>query len=606
MRDRVGNKVTFHVANSLGEIDRISHTPSGKEIVFTRDGSNRIQSITDPAGSKVQYRYTTNGDLDAVFERGNDPANNIPTTRFTYKGVTHLLENILDARGIQAAKNYYDDAGRLFKTVDADGNETVFTHDVNTRTETIKDRAGNTTVHRYDERGNIIETHSPDGTVTTIDYHRWSDGKLSDLKETESVTGLFTDATTPTTPLSTRTLTTQYFYEDDDGSTPPANDGLLRKLVDPMGHTTTFAYDERGNVLAVSDANANAAGGTPAASVINTYYANGLLETATDALGHVTSYTYDAKGNPDTETRTVTLINAEGSTSQVSVVTDRDYNALGQLEKITDPAGHATTYEYDLNGNRRFERTTRTSGNATVAVVTETEYDAQDRPIKNWNANNLRGQATRPSSQTVYDDNGKVAWTYDALGRGTHQEYDSRGLLFKTTHPDNTFDTVTYDAEGRREFATDRRGMVTKTVYDGMGRVQNTIFQGDGSDPVVTLSTTAYDAAGRVWQSTDANGSTTSYAYDAAGRRTAVTQPATSTVPATTTRYNYDDNGNLRFVTDAKGRPTEHVYDVLNRRIRTIFPAAPIDLNGDGLLESNEQSVITSTPDRLRRVGPPH
>src|SRR5205807_5945422 len=178
-----------------------------------------------------------------------------------------------------------------------------------------------------------------------------------------------------------------------------------------------------------------------------------------------------------------------------------------------------------------------------------------------------------------------------------------RGLLFKTTHPDNTYETVTYDAEGRREIATDRRGMATKTVYDAMGRVQNTIFLGNGIDPAITLSTTAYDAAGRVWQSTDANSHTTSYGYDAAGRRTAVTQPATSTIPATTTRYDYDNNGNLRLVTDAKGRPTEHVYDALNRRIQTILPAAPIDLNGDGLLGSNETSVITSTQTSYDELG---
>jgi RHS repeat-associated protein len=603
MLDRIGNKVTFN-RDGAGKVERITHSPSAKEIVFTRDASHRITAIADPAGNKVQYRYTTNGDLDAVFQRGNDPAANVPTTSFTYKGVTHLLENILDARGIQAAKNYYDDAGRLIKTVDADGKETIFTHDLNSRTETIKDRAGNVTVHKYDERGNIIETRAPDGTVTATDYHRWSDGKLSDLKETESVTGLFTDEFSPTAPLSTRTLTTQYSNEDDDPNTPPTNDGLLRKLVDPKGNTTTFTYDDRGHVLTVTDPNANAAGGTPSAGVTNTYYPNGLLQTATDALGHVTTYTYDAKGNPDTETQTVTITNVDGSSNVVNVVTDRDYNALGQLEKLTDPAGHVTTYEYDTNGNRRFERTTRTSGGGTVAVVTETEYDAQDRPVRTWNADNPRGQAARPSSQTVYDDNGKVAWTYDALGRGTHQEYDSRGLLIKTTHPDNTFETMTYDAEGRRETSTDRRGQVTKTVYDAMGRVKNTIFLGDGSSSAVTLSTTAYDAAGRVSQSIDANNRTTSYSYDTAGRRLAVALPLLqgSSAPSIT-RYASDNNGNVRFVTDAKGRVIEHLYDALNRRIQTILPAAPIDLNGDGLLGSNEQSVITSTQTGYDELG---
>jgi RHS repeat-associated protein len=597
LRDRVGNKVAFN-RDGAGKIERITHTPSGKEIVFARDSANRIKSITDPAGNSVQYRYTTNGDLDAVFERGNNPANNMPTTSFTYKGVTHLLEDILDARGIQAAKNYYDDAGRLIKTVDADGKETIFTHDVNTRTETIKDRAGNITVHRYDERGNVIETRAPDGSVTATDYHRWSDGTLSELKETEFVTGLFPSESDPGGPLVTKTLTTHYSYEDDDPATPPANDGLLRTLIDPKGNITTFTYDEHGNVLSVSDANANAAGGTPAASVVNTYYDNGLLETATDALGHITYYTYDAKGNPDQETRTVTLTNVDGSPSQVSVVTDRDYNVLGQLEKMTDAAGHLTTYEYDTNGNRRFERTTRTNGGSTVPVVTETEYDVQDRAVGTWNADNPRAQAARPSSQMVYDENGKIEWTYDALGRGTHQEYDSRGLLFKTTHPDNTFETVSYDADGRREVSTDRRGMATKTVYDAMGRAIQAIFLGGNGDTPVTLSTTRYDAAGRVWQSVDANNNTTSYGYDDAGRRTSVVSPAVAvsgggtTTP--TTRYSYDANGNLRFVTDAKNRVTEHVYDTLNRRVRTILPAAQLDINGDGLFGGNEQSVVST------------
>jgi RHS repeat-associated protein len=606
MRDRVGNKVAFN-RQSTGKIERITHTPSGKEIVFTRDGANRIKSITDPAGNAVQYRYTTNGDLDAVFDRGNDPANNAPTTTFTYKGVTHLLEDIFDARGIRAAKNFYDDDGRLYKMIDAEGRETIFTHDLNSRTETIKDRAGNITVHKYDERGNVIETRAPDGTVTATGYHRWSDGTLSELKETESVTGLFTNEVNPTGPLVTKTVTTNYSYEDDDPATPPANDGLLRKLVNPKGETTTFNYDERGNVLSVTDARANAAGGTPAASVVNTYNGNGLLETATDALGNVTIYTYDAKGNPDKETRAVTLINADGTSSLVSVVTDRDYNALGQLEKVTDPTGHATTYEYDANGNRRFERTTRTSAGATIPVVTETEYDEQDRPVRTWNADNPRAQATRPSRQTVYDGNGKVEWTFDALGRGTRQEYDSRGLAFKTTHPDNTFETVSYDAEGRHEISTDRRGKATRTVYDAMGRVSETIFLGGAGDTALTLSSTRYDAAGRAWQSTDANNNTTSYGYDDAGRRTTVVAPA---VPAAgggtvmpTTRYSYDPNGNLRFVTNPKGVVTEHVYDGLNRRRQTILPPAALDLNGDGIIGSGEQAVVSSTSTGYDELG---
>jgi YD repeat-containing protein len=61
------------------------------------------------------------------------------------------------------------------------------------------------------------------------------------------------------------------------------------------------------------------------------------------------------------------------------------------------------------------------------------------------------------------------------------------------------------------------------------------------------------------------------------------------------TSYEYDAAGNLRFFTDAKGRATEYRYDDLNRRTVTILPAADLDVNGDGVISSNEHNVVTST-----------
>ncbi len=84
---------------------------------------------------------------------------------------------------------------------------------------------GRVTVHRYDERGNVTRTTAPDGTVTQSAYLRYANGKLSDLKTSESISGLFNDGQGGTVQ---RTLTTQSFYEDEDPATPPANDGLLR------------------------------------------------------------------------------------------------------------------------------------------------------------------------------------------------------------------------------------------------------------------------------------------------------------------------------------------------------------------------------------------
>lgn len=98
--------------------------------------------------------------------------------------------------------------------------------------------------------------------------------------------------------MEPRTHTTNYAYEDEDPATPLANDGLLRRVTDALGHTSRFSYDERGNVLSVTDPLWR--------TTTNAYYPNStLLHTSTDALGNVTTLTYNARGQMDTETRTI-------------------------------------------------------------------------------------------------------------------------------------------------------------------------------------------------------------------------------------------------------------------------------------------------------------
>src|SRR5690606_2523390 len=118
---------------------------------------------------------------------------------------------------------------------------------LNGRTETITDRAGNTSVYAYDRLGNVIRIEQG-GTVTTMEYHTWSDGTLSHLKKSETISGLIANSNGDLEP---QTLTTRYYYEDESG--PVRDDGLLRQVVDPLGNVTRFTYDERGNLLTVVD-----------------------------------------------------------------------------------------------------------------------------------------------------------------------------------------------------------------------------------------------------------------------------------------------------------------------------------------------------------------
>ena len=75
--------------------------------------------------------------------------------------------------------------------------------------------------------------------------------------------------------------------------------------------------------------------------------------------------------------------------------------------------------------------------------------------------------------------------------------YNTRGLLERTEYADGTSERTLYDAEGRREYGYDRRGMGMQTVYDSLGRVEATWFIGDGSEAAVRRSTTRPGASGK-------------------------------------------------------------------------------------------------------------
>ena len=605
MEDRQGNRLDI-VRNALGQITRVTHS-SGQALVFERGDNGRIERVIDPRGNATNYVYNAGGELISYFDRTANPDSDAPTQTFSYRTGNHLLEDLFDAKGIRTTKNFYDAAGRLSRTVDANGKETLFTHDVNGRIETITDRSGQITRHYYDERGNVTRTEQPDGSVVTTSFLVWSDGRKSDLKTSETVSGLFANAAGQ---LVQKTQTTTYAYEDEDPATRPLNDGLLRKVTDPMGRTTRFSYDDRGNVTEVEDSLGR--------KTISTYYSNGnLLATTTDAEGNVTTMTYDGHGQLDTETRTATVVDGQGQATVQSLVTDYDFDARGFLVKMTDAEGHVTTYENDENGNQLFVRTTRTNTQGqTVSVVTENAYDANDRLTRTWDAEHPRVNLNDPpTSETLYDDNGDIAVTYDALRRATRLSYNSRRELIEKAYPDGAVEKFEYRnesvgdgdgvdpeccgasdesvaQEGLVSTFVDRAGATVRQEYDALGRITK-IVQPDG-----TYIQRTYDAAGRLQTSRDENGRVTTNVYDDAGRLARVID---GTGKAQT--YEYDAVGNLRFFTDALGRVTEHVYDRLNRRVETILPPADVDLNGDGVIGTGETNIVTGTQTGYDEIG---
>jgi YD repeat-containing protein len=132
-------------------------------VVFTRDTLGRITQIADPAGNALHYVYSAAGDL----ANSQDAVAN--STTYTYD-TTHLLLDVIDARGVQVVKSTYDDQGRLASITDPSGNTVNVTTNLASNQQAVTDRLGNSTVFEYDDDGNIIRTTDALGSVSSATF----------------------------------------------------------------------------------------------------------------------------------------------------------------------------------------------------------------------------------------------------------------------------------------------------------------------------------------------------------------------------------------------------------------------------------------------------
>jgi RHS repeat-associated protein len=168
---------------------------------------------------------------------------------------------------------------------------------------------------------------------------------------------------------------------------------------------------------------------------------------------------------------------------------------------------------------------------------------------------------------------GKVETITDPRGKVTTMAYDTTtGDLVSVTDPLGHSTTFGYDeapsppGRGYRTSVTDALGHVTKTVYEGRGRVKKVINHD------LTFTEFGYDAAGRRSTVTDPMGRVTRYVYDRWGRLDTVVDPMNQS-----TRYSYDLMGNLLTLTDARLQTTTFEYDAHNRVQKTIYPGGAFE-----------------------------
>ncbi len=554
-RDRNNNTVTID--------DDGIHSSLGPSIDFDRDTDGRITTITGPDGHPITYDYTTQGDLDAVTDQNNH------TTSFEY--VDHALTRIVDPLGNPFQRLEYDTDGRLVAIIDANGNRTEVTVDVNARTQTVLSPDGlQTTISTFDERGNqttVDEIFDGDHHVSAWEYstdgrdlitsrtdpngHTWTAGYDADANLTRFEDAIGAQVETaydqhgrPTMLVDALGEVTTYSYDTR---------GRLVSITDPTGAERTFGYDSRGNQIAESDGLGRTTtwehspeGRTtrridPSGAATSYAYDSAgrvvsMSAAAVDGIASVTTYTYDLNGKPTS---------VQNPLDQTTIY---GYDAADRLTEMTDPSGATTTYEYDPMGN-------------VTTIVDAAGYSTS----LTYTARNSLASRTDPATDATpygattsydYDGAGRLVAMTDPMGGVRSYGYDPAGRRTSITAPDRGTTLITYDANGRETTRTNGVGETEHRSYDLAGRVADT------TDPLGRVTSRTYDPRGMLVATTAPDGTATTFAHDAARQLIAVTDAAGGR-----TEYGYDPNGNLTQVTDPLGRTSTSSHDERGRLV---------------------------------------
>ncbi|MBT8225662.1 MAG: hypothetical protein KJO75_09220, partial [Dactylosporangium sp.] len=467
----------------------------------TYDPAGRLASVTDTMGWQTAYAYTDN---------------NLPVT-------TTRVDPTSGAQFVQE-HNAYDAAGNLASQTTNDGRTT---------TEYTVDPSGRTTATVLD----------PDGLGRRTTYGYSDDDHVTATTRSDAAGNVLSSTSATYDPLGR--VTSQSVVVEDDRLITTSwtldQAGLATAMTDPMGETTTYAYDSASRLVmtvapetTVEIAGADPVRAHPMAAVgYNTF---GEQVETSDANGNVTVVTRDAAGR--VRSSRAPPYTPLGATEPITAETITEYNNIGKVTAVTEPKGRTTTYAYDQL-DRVSKVTTPDTGETTFT------YD-------------LLGDQL-----TVTDPTGAVtAATYDWLGRQltssqavrqteqthtTTYAYGEGGWLASTTSPDGVTTSATYDATGQPLTASDGAGNTTAYAYDGVGRLART-----------------------TWPDGTASGTT----YDLAGRPVAGADYAASGTALRSTSSTYDDNNSLVTSTDARSTTTTFTYDGLGRLVGQIEPVS--------------------------------
>lgn len=463
---------------------------------FSYDGHGHRVYGRDSLGRETRCEYDDRDNLVRLGETGEGLSR---TNGYGY-GAQNLLTLHVDPLGARTTYEY-DSAGRLLKTVFADGSRSVNTWSDNgflQKTELFGE--GESVPERSEEyvadmkyglaEGRTVKGRGlPSEGYKTIRYYNeggfaWFQMSAGGgILQTEyDVKGRTTKVTTPDGGVST------YEYTQD---------GRVSKMVDPRGGVTDYSYLGDGQISSIRFPD----GGV----TTNEYNAVGNLIRTVSPAGIETRLTWDAMGRMTT---------ASNGVENLAFA----YDAVGNLVGRTDGGG--VRHEY--------------------------VYDGLNRQIMHLNGLGM-------ADARYYDLGDNEVASADALGNVTRNVYDAMGRLVTRKSPTGAISTFAYDLAGGLVAYTNPEGHRYQVARDGLSRViaeTNALGQGVGRYE--------YDSRGNRIAAEDGNGETVSCQYDAMSRLTRRVGKSGDN------EYRHDLNGNLTLASNDVA-VQEFSYDAMNR-----------------------------------------
>jgi RHS repeat-associated protein len=487
-------------------------------------------SVTVYDGSLTQTAATTYGYDEVVYGSS--------TCATSYCGNQSTVTRWLSGGTSPATHNIYNGNGMPTDEYDANGNHTCYTYDStgaflheiqhpnpssgsNCSTSLFE-------LFSYDPDTGLMISHTDmNGQTTSYQYDSLRRTTRVDFPDTGWQTYCYMD--TSSSPCSSPVpsfVFTKAIRSGNNFVETGIVDGFGRKThiqlnSDPGGTDyTDYTYDSDGRLYTVSNPHRSSGSST-----------DGTTRYSYDALNRVTSVVEQDNSTVGTDYSNFpcTTVTDEVSNSRTSCA-----DGLGRMNRVLEDPGspphlnYETDYTYDALDNLQ---SVTQSGSRQRSFV----YDSLSRLVKAINPESgttCYGTYSGPTcQQNGYDANSNLVYKTDARGITTTANYDALNRVTAKTYSDGT-PALYFSYDVAPPWMADLTNVVGRLV-----EAYNQYAGASGSNAAATVN--SYDAMGRVvrqWQQTpptSPGGNFIYYNYDLAGNMTSLTFPSGRTITYT-------------------------------------------------------------------------